>query len=188
MKHSVNKGFTLIEILVVISVIGILSTLSVGVATVAKARIKTSAAEAVIQRLELALSQYKNDFGCYPPTGNDPNDNSIMIGCLTGDLNGDGKYTGDEGDIPANHPRWKKPYILIDKSFPVRAGKLMDPWDVPYRYWENQRECPRCPYNPNMYLLYSCGPDNKATEGTRDETIDFGADYNRDNIINWIIE
>ena len=188
MKHTCQKGFTLIEILVVISVIGILSTLSVGVATVAKARIKTSAAEAVINRLEIALSQYRNDFGCYPPTGNDPKDNSIMIGCLTGDLNGDGKYTGDEGDIPSNHPRWKKPYILIDKSFPVRAGQLMDPWDVPYRYWENQRECPRCPYNGNMYLLYSCGPDNKATEGNRGEVIDFGADYNRDNIINWIIE
>ena len=188
MKQTVNKGFTLIEILVVISVIGILSTLSVGVATVAKARIKSSAAEAVIQRLELALSQYHNDFGCYPPTGSDAADNSVMIGCLTGDLNHDGKYTGDEGDIPANHPRWKKPYIDIDKSFPVRDGKLMDPWDVPYRYWENQRECPRCPYNGNMYLLYSCGPDNKATEMTRDEVIDFGADYNRDNIINWIIE
>ena len=188
MKKRNNRGFTLIELLVVISVIGILSTLSVGVATVAKGRIKTSAAEAVIQRLELALSQYKSDFGCYPPTGSSAADNSIMVGCLTGDLNGDGRYTGDEGDIPANHPRWKKPYIIIDKSFPVRSGVLMDPWDVPYRYWENQRECPKCPYNGNLYLLYSCGPDTKATEGTRDEAIDFGADYNRDNIINWVIE
>jgi len=182
------KGFTLVELMVVISVIGVLAGLSVGVVGSAKVRIRESAASAVIQRLELALSQYKSDFGCYPPTGESAADNSIMVGCLTGDLNKDGKYTGTDGDIPKDHPRWKKPYVTIDKSFPVVGGVLVDPWGVPYRYWENYREYPKCPYNRNLYLLYSCGPDNKATESTREEAIDYGADFNRDNIINWVIE
>jgi len=66
--RSSHRGFTLIEMLVVVGIIGILIGI-VGVALISQLnRAKTRATKGQIQTLKLVLNQYKSDLGAYPPS------------------------------------------------------------------------------------------------------------------------
>lgn len=60
-------GFTLVELLTVIVIIGLLASLTVGVAGLASQRSKISRTRAELARLDLAIRDYKAHFGFYPP-------------------------------------------------------------------------------------------------------------------------
>jgi len=67
------RGFTLVEMLIVVVIIGILASL-VTVAAIAGGRAARRAAiKADITQVEAALEQYKNKYGEYPPDFSDPN-------------------------------------------------------------------------------------------------------------------
>jgi len=74
-----RRAFTLIELLTVVVIIGILASLTVGVAGIASRRSKISRAQAELARLDLAIREYKARFGYYPP------DNVIDANNLTQD-------------------------------------------------------------------------------------------------------
>ncbi|MCX7848304.1 MAG: prepilin-type N-terminal cleavage/methylation domain-containing protein [bacterium] len=184
--RSRQAGFTLMELMTVITIIGILAALTGGVVSVVTKQNKVEAAKATILKIQMALEQYYNDIGAYPPTPSEDG-NARVIAALTGDLNGDGVYdpTPGSGDIPRTHPRWRRPYLMVEKSQYDGNMNMVDPWRQPYRYFENEREAPRCKVNPSSFLLFSYGPDMKATAKTREEAIDPTLPYNKDNIKNW---
>jgi prepilin-type N-terminal cleavage/methylation domain-containing protein len=62
-----RRAFTLIELLTVIVIIGILASLTVGVAGMAARHSKVSRTQAELARLDLAIRDYKAYFGFYPP-------------------------------------------------------------------------------------------------------------------------
>jgi general secretion pathway protein G len=183
--HDPRNGFTLIELMVVITIIGILAALSVGVANVAVQSTRRTAAEATIQKLQSALDMYHNHCGRYPPTPEERGKNADIIGVLTGDTDHNSMYDPDSGDIPRNHPVWRGPYLPFDSKNTDSGGNLIDPWGQPYRYYNNESEAPRFKVHPNSYLLYSCGRDGQATDATREEVVNFKLPYNKDNVKNW---
>jgi prepilin-type N-terminal cleavage/methylation domain-containing protein len=65
--HQRNKAFTLIEMLVVISIIGILAGLTVGVSKLAGDKMRRSRVKAELQAISMAIDAYKAKFGVYPP-------------------------------------------------------------------------------------------------------------------------
>lgn len=65
--RRVRAAFTLIELLMAISIIAILAGLLVGLAPVAGARMKESRTRAELERLTTAIEAYKDRFGVYPP-------------------------------------------------------------------------------------------------------------------------
>ncbi|MFQ5697479.1 MAG: type II secretion system major pseudopilin GspG [Myxococcota bacterium] len=119
------KGFTLIEILVVVLIIGLLTTILatnlLGRADEAKIQLATTQ----LRNLERSLELYKIDNGRYP--------------------------TQDQGLDALVHEPSTEP---LPRHYPrggyLRSDALTDPWGVPFRY---RQPGERNPYSFDLYSL-----------------------------------
>ncbi|MBX9676906.1 MAG: type II secretion system protein GspG [Methylotenera sp.] len=100
-----NQGFTLLELLVVIVIIGLLASIAAPKLFSQIGKSETKTASAQIEALGLGLDQYRIDVGQYPTTEQ---------GLIALNKN------------PGNVPKWAGPYLK--KSVPN------DPWGKPYIY------------------------------------------------------
>lgn len=69
MKSLFKRGVTLLELMVVVVIIAILSTIAVGIYTKEILRAKYARTRAEIRTLEIAIAQYEVDTGQLPPSG-----------------------------------------------------------------------------------------------------------------------
>jgi general secretion pathway protein G len=104
-KRIKNQGFTLLELLVVIVIIGLLASIAAPKLFKQIGKSETKTASAQIESLGLALDQYRIDVGQYPTT--------------------------EQGLValyknPGNVPKWAGSYLK--KNIPN------DPWGKPYLY------------------------------------------------------
>ncbi len=107
-RHRSRKGFTLMEVLIVMAILVILGTIVVTNFSGVLSQSKADSAKIQMQNFEQPLELYKLGVGSYPTTD---------IG-LEGLLN-----------EPANAPsgKWRGPYL---KATEIPA----DPWNNPYQY------------------------------------------------------
>ncbi len=80
MLKQKKNGFTLLELIVVMAIIGILSTMIIGNFVTSQMRARDSKRKNDVTQLQRALEQYMNDHGTYPLS----TDNDIsgqIIGC-----------------------------------------------------------------------------------------------------------
>lgn len=125
-------GFTLIEIIAVVVIIGLLTTL-VGVNIAGRIEgAKASAAKAQIAQLESALEFYKLDNGRYPSS-------SQGLEALVSKPSGD--------PAPRNYP---------PGGYLKNRDLLVDPWGLPYEYASPGER------NTYGFDLWSLGPDGQA--------------------------
>jgi general secretion pathway protein G len=104
-RHAPHAGFTLLELLVVIVIIGLLASMVAPRYFDQLGKSNTKIARAQIVALEKALDQYRLDLGHYPTT--EEGLNSLFV-------------------KPNNEEKWKGPYLK--KAVPA------DPWGRPYIY------------------------------------------------------
>ena len=105
-QRSGEHGLTLLELLVVISILGLLAVLASVQLTGYLSRAKHDTAKLQIKELTLALDLYQLDVGRYP--------------------------TSQEGlrallERPANADRWNGPYLKTEAA-------IIDPWDREFLY------------------------------------------------------
>ena len=141
MKLRLARGFTLIEMLVVIAIITLLFTLAGVIATRARAKARTSKCKAIIKRTQVALEAYKmiwRDFPsgapAHPDTWPSPYDTrgvEFDIRFVTERDPGGTSFTQDETD-------------------PADRNYLIDPWGKRIRYRK---------VSPRRMLVWSSGPD-----------------------------
>lgn len=155
-----RRGITLVELLVVLLIIGILSTIASNVYIQRVTLARVSAAKATISQLEAAIAAYQSDVGQLPPSGSGTvvadvvgatldNDtfpaqgNGYLFLSLTRSLNGN--------MLAPLESRWRGPYIDIpESSVGTLAGtaptnstelpqlQILDPWGNPYVYVRHQ--------------------------------------------------
>lgn len=155
MKRPPNKGVTILELLVVLVIISILSTIAVGIYSNQIMRARYAKARAEIRVLETAIAQYEVDTGDIPPSGSgnniapnniDPSDPYVGCGYLTlalrSSLNG-------QPNSPIS-ARWQGPYVYWDynrlgdvsgqpitgagNTAPLPGISFLDPFGMPYQY------------------------------------------------------
>lgn len=178
-QHPVLRGFTLLELLVVMVIIGILAALTLGAFRFAQesaARNKTIAAHAAIKS---ALEQYKEKFGEYPEPAEASSSDQIggsnfriggaemLYQAITGDgssaieLNSGGDQSSSDGEITdaerENTINGNLPKTMIHQT---DRGKwiLVDGWTRPFQYSKGDADT----LNSTSYDLWSFGnmPDN----------------------------
>lgn len=148
-------GFTLIEIMVVLVIIGILMGLISAAVFKAMESAKISKAEADIATLETALCAYEADIGDYPQHGVPATaDNNFKT------------YLQDSHPLP-----WNGPYMHFKgEDLSIDGTDFLDPWGNPYWYtWHGGST------GGKYFDIWSIGPDEFNNWG----------DTREDDITNW---
>jgi general secretion pathway protein G len=150
---SRSNGLTLIELLAVIAIIGVLATLTFGLARGVRERAAIGKARVEIAAIAQALESYRVKYGDYPQTSNA----ATMLQCLIGKL-------GPTGVALADRPLVEMiRFSTVNDSdpFTVPTALLADPFGQSYKYayktggsWKNP-----------SFVLYSTGPDG-AVQGS----------------------
>lgn len=130
MRKAYQKGFTIIELIVAISIIVILLSFIVPMTGKAKNKARVAKAKAEIAALETSLSAYYVDMGTYPtdtPANPYESSNSVIIKHLSGKTNGTGNYISSI----VSDDNWNGPYMEFDTE-DILEGEFVDPWRNAY--------------------------------------------------------
>ncbi len=167
-----RRGFTLIELIIVMAIIGILAGLVMTAAQSAKRRATMTKARAAISGLETALGMFQLDVGAYPYGAG--TDNSNLVNCLTSASTAFTVGTG-VAMTTAQVAAWSGPYMNFQAN-EIVGGNYVDPWGNAYSY-----TCPGTDHgtgaNYSNYVdIWSNGPDGTSQPTTSPPD---------DDVMNW---
>ncbi len=156
-----RAGFTLLELLIVITIIAILSAALIGTMGIVQKRSRISLTKAQFDLLKSALSRYEGDFDDYPPSDGDLIKGAQnLYSCLTTTKKG-GPYIAP-GDIATCDATGNG-----DTAF-------ADQWKRPVYYMHHHDYRNQAP-NKQTFHLISAGPNGVLEDGEKSS----------DDIVNW---
>jgi len=135
-QHRANGGFTLVELLVVISIIIVLMGLLFPTIRIIQDAANKARAKAAIQGLCTAAKSYNSEYGKWPEPANDQ-DLVLTFNGLVNPVTGQKATTGQTAN---DNPRALRFMEIQSKDVTVRGlGEqtplaLYDPWWMPYAY------------------------------------------------------
>ena len=142
MTERSRAAFTLIELLAVITIIGILAGLTLGAAGAVRRHGATSTAKAEVAALQAACERYYADYNSYPTTNSMPDPSS------TSDVNPSpaskyptaGKslfnalFGTNQYNLAPSTKRYFEPKPAMVSSTNTVNPYFIDPWGYPYGY------------------------------------------------------
>lgn len=159
-----NAGFTLIEVLTVIAIIGIMMGLVLGISGYATRKADYSRATAELEQIKNALEEYRIEYGRYP-NNTDADDSRNLTDALWGKPHDDG--------IP--------PFLALDEwDDENERYRLLDPWGNDYRYYHDSDGTPFYAEHNNSrlgYDLWSLGVDIREDDGSNDDIANWRGDF-----------
>jgi type II secretory pathway pseudopilin PulG len=149
-EESGGAAFTVLELLIVVGLIGVLSTLVLGVGRYARENGRNARAASELSALAAALESYRLARGDYPHTDQP----ARLLQALIGRRGPAGEPLSAGAVIDAGR------FCLGTAGDPFLndAAELLDPWGSPYRYAYKSE----MPWSNPVYVLYSAGPDTLA--------------------------
>lgn len=169
-----QRGFTFVELIIVISIIGILASIVVSSLNSAREKASVAAAQSELDNIRKAFAILYSDTGLYPNGANDfcrssvPIDNEIDLSTSNAGLVANG----------SGWASWAGPYIQ----------DAVDPWGNPY-YLDEDYECLPATLGcqgiddlgvNDTSVIVSCGPN-----GALDT---YGCIYDTDNIVHLLCD
>ncbi|MDD5424483.1 MAG: type II secretion system protein GspG [Candidatus Omnitrophica bacterium] len=152
-----KRGFTIIELIVVMTIIMMLAGLVAGAASSARQRALIARTRSMIAAIETGLGMFQSDLGGYPTSGN-----TNLYNCLT--TNSGTYFLSTNTNLPSTN--WAGPYMIFKDSDLTSGTTIIDAWGTPLTYTR-----PDTTHGGNYVDIISYGPD-RAAGGT-------------DNITNW---
>ena len=138
-----RAAFTLIELLAVITVIGILAGLTLGAAGAVRRHGASSTAKAEVAALQAACDRYYADYNSYPTTTNsmpDPSSSSDVNPSPTSKYGTAGRalfnslFGTNQYNLPPSTKRYFEPKPAMVSSATIADPYFIDPWGYAYGY------------------------------------------------------
>ncbi|MEK7309526.1 MAG: type II secretion system protein [Planctomycetota bacterium] len=190
-----NKGFTLVELLIVISIIAVLTTMVTMSLLTAKGKAKIQITRALIAKIQSGLEGYYAAYGDYPPTtlsdmysGGFAGNNGIesVVYCLSNQDKGgpfllgvmESDYSNLDSDQFGNVPLreisdgWKAPIVYFhsrDYDNPSKGNSYSFRKTGVAIMPQFNPALPGTYYNQITFQLWSAGPDEKNNNGLGDD-------------------
>lgn len=174
-----RAGFTLMEMLVVISIIIVLAALTYGGFNYVKAKQAREQAKVQVGLLQLALEEYKADYGSYPENARSTGTNG------TSDIY-EALYPVEAEEkiyLPELNPENDSQGWLLGETGPPPL-KIYDPWGNEFRYRTNRAGRDTIYASNPDFDLWSMGPDGETSAGRNGE-YDPTDPKNLDDIRGW---
>jgi len=173
-----RAGFTLVELLIVIAIIGVLAGLVMAAVTRANAKAKEAVAKTMIDNIRTAMTNYHEDVGYYP-SGGAENDEGIINLVLA--LYDPSEAEGGKGGPNSPYYDFKESDLEPSKSS-SGSKVLIDPWGSPWRYVRARDAAGNIKdgvHSRHSYDLWSIGPNKIDDHGEKDIKND------KDDIASW---
>ena len=131
-KNGSHDAFTLIELLAVITIIGILAGLTLGAAGAVRRHGATSTAKAEVAALQAACDRYYADYNSYPVNTNvSPSSSFAPTGYTTA---GQALFSNLVGSTNLSTAPTSKRYFEPKPAMVNTNGYFIDPWGYAYGY------------------------------------------------------
>ncbi|MFP4283376.1 MAG: type IV pilin protein [Opitutales bacterium] len=167
-----RTGFTLLEVLVAMAVLGILASIALSVRGASQEQSRRSRATGELAVLAQALERYRAQWGDYPwvPAGEDGA--LVLAAALRGERLPDGSRLPPESAPRAFFEPLSFRIVKVAAGEPPasapgrgEADVLLDPWEQPYRYFYRASASDER-WQRQGFVLLSLGPSGGAALAT----------------------